>query len=102
MNAVRDQWTDDRLDDLNHRVDEGFNRNEREFQAVRWEMRTEFTAVRSEMREEFGAVRAEISGLRKELGGELAALNRTLIQIGIGGLITLMAGVVGAILTQLL
>jgi hypothetical protein len=109
MNAVRDQWTDDRLDDLNHRVDEGFKRNEREFQAVRLEMRTEFAAVRSEMKEEFVTVRAELGGLRQELSGEIgglrgefAALNRTLIQIGIGGLITLMAGVVGVILTQLL
>jgi hypothetical protein len=38
MESVRDAWTDERLDDLNHRVDEGFK-----------EMREEFRAARSEM-----------------------------------------------------
>ncbi len=38
MESVRDAWTDERLDDLNHRVDDGFR-----------EMRTEFRAVRGEM-----------------------------------------------------
>ena len=38
MEAVRDKWTDERLDDLNKKVDDGFT-----------EMRTEFRAVRSEM-----------------------------------------------------
>ena len=112
MNAVRDQWTDERLDDLNHRVDEGFTRNEREFQAVRLEMRTEFAAVRSEMREEFGAVRSEIreeiGGLRAEFKGELggvrgeiAALNRTLTQIAAGGFIAVLVGFLGFLATQL-
>ena len=35
MEPVREAWTDERLDDLNHRVDDGFR-----------EMRTEFRAVR--------------------------------------------------------
>ncbi|MBA3866851.1 MAG: hypothetical protein H0X42_11000 [Solirubrobacterales bacterium] len=38
MEAMREAWTDERLDDLNHRVDEGFR-----------EMRVEFRAVRAEM-----------------------------------------------------
>jgi hypothetical protein len=38
MDGVREAWTDERLDDLNHRVDDGFK-----------EMRTEFRAVRGEM-----------------------------------------------------
>lgn len=38
MEAVREKWTDERLDDLNTRVDDGFG-----------EMRTEFRAVRAEM-----------------------------------------------------
>lgn len=37
MEAVRETWTDERLDDLNHRVDHGFQ-----------EMRAEFRAERSE------------------------------------------------------
>jgi hypothetical protein len=38
MESVREAWTDERLDDLNHRVDDGFG-----------EMRTEFRAVRGEL-----------------------------------------------------
>lgn len=40
---AREAWTDERLDDLNHRVDEGFK----------------------EMREEFGAVRGELGALTR-------------------------------------
>lgn len=38
MEGVREAWTDDRLDDLNHRVDEGFREMREEFRAVRGEM----------------------------------------------------------------
>ncbi|HEV7483632.1 MAG TPA: hypothetical protein VGO13_11100 [Solirubrobacterales bacterium] len=31
METVRDVWTDERLDDLNHRVDSGFKEVSREF-----------------------------------------------------------------------
>jgi hypothetical protein len=89
---AREAWTDERLDDLTARVDEGFNRTEREFQAVRLEMRTEFQAVRGEMKEEFGSTR-----------GEIAALQRTLIQVAFAAAGTLFAGfaaVLAAVLTQ--
>jgi hypothetical protein len=35
---ARDSWTDERLDDLNHRVDEGFTEMRAEFRSVRGEM----------------------------------------------------------------
>jgi hypothetical protein len=97
MEAVRDAWTDPRLDDLNHRVDRGFEEVGREFQAVRLEMRTEFAAVRSEMATEFGSVRGEIVGLR----GEIAAMNRTLIQVGAGFMVTIFVGFAATIATVL-
>jgi hypothetical protein len=34
---ARDAWTDNRLDDLNHRVDEGFRDMREEFRAMRGE-----------------------------------------------------------------
>jgi hypothetical protein len=77
MEAVRDAWTDDRLDDLNHRVDEGFKEMRAEFRAVRLESRTEFTGVR----------------------GEIAALHRTILQLFGGMLATMVVGFL-AILTQ--
>jgi hypothetical protein len=45
MEAMRESWTDDRLDDLNGKVD-----------ALRVEMKTEFAAVRSEMDGRFDKV----------------------------------------------
>ncbi|HET6997378.1 MAG TPA: hypothetical protein VFI03_02225 [Solirubrobacterales bacterium] len=92
MEAMRDLWTDERLDDLNHRVDSGFTEVSGEFKALRLEMRTEFVAVRSEMATEFGAVRSE-----------MAAVNRTMLQIVLGGFATMLvgfAGTIAAILTQ--
>jgi hypothetical protein len=97
MAAVRDVWTDERLDDLNHRVDSGFAEVSREFQALRLEMRTEFAAVRSEMVSEFGSVRGEITGLR----AEMAAMNRALIQVGAGFMATMFVGFAATIATVL-
>lgn len=123
---AREAWTDERLDDLTHRVDEGFKRNEREFQAVRLEMRTEFAAVRTELREEISGVRAElkseiggvraelkseIGGVREEIGGvreemaglrgEMLALHRMLTRVAVGGCATLVVALLGLTATQL-
>jgi len=79
MASVRELWTDERLDDLNHRVDRGFEETKAEFRAVRLEMRTEFAAVRSEM----------------------AALHRTTMQIVLGGFGLMLVGFAGTIATIL-
>jgi hypothetical protein len=34
MSAMREKWTDERLDDLNHRVGLGFERVDRRFDSV--------------------------------------------------------------------
>lgn len=86
MDSVREQWTDERLDDLKGEVG-----------TLRAEMRDEFRAVRAEMKEEFRAVRAEVESLRLEMHAGFAALQRTMIQFG--GL--LIAALIGLIATQL-
>jgi hypothetical protein len=96
---ARDMWTDERLDDLNHRVDSGFSEVSREFQAVRLEMRTEFAAIRSEMKTEFAAVRTEIGTTRSELSGQVAAQNRMMIQLFGGMFATMVVGFLGTIAT---
>jgi predicted nuclease with TOPRIM domain len=54
MEAMRESWTDERLDDLNGKVD-----------AVRLEMKTDFAAVRSEMGERFDKVDARFERMEK-------------------------------------
>ena len=67
---AREEWTDERLDDLNHRVDEGFK-----------EMRTEFRAVRSEIQGEFRALRSEMQSESQALRNEFSAFTRTVTQV---------------------
>jgi hypothetical protein len=88
MATVRELWSDERLDDLNHRVDRGFEGVGREFQTLRMEMRTEFTAVRSEMQAEFRAVRAEA-----------VEMHRTMLQTILGGFGVMLVGFAGTIAT---
>ena len=83
---ARDAWTDDRLDDLNHRVDEGFT-----------EMRAEFRATRQEMREEIGGLRAEMKQDMGEVRSEIAALNRTIHQFMFAMVGTVFLGFCGTI-----
>lgn len=68
---AREAWTDNRLDDLNRKVDE----------------------VRAEMREEFRGVRGEMAELRAEIG----AFNRTVIQFAWGVVCAIFLGFMGTI-----
>lgn len=86
METVREQWTDERLDDLKGEVG-----------TLRSEMRDEFRAVRTEMRDEFRAVREEMGSLRNEMHVGFKSLHRTMIQFG--GV--LIAALIGLIATQL-
>jgi hypothetical protein len=86
MDAVREQWTDERLDDLKGEV-----------ATLRAEIRDEFRAVRSEMKDEFRAVRSEIGSLRVEMHAGFDSLHRTMIQFGA----LLIVALVGLIATQL-
>ncbi len=104
MEAMREAWTDERLDDLTHRVDLGFTDTKREFQAVRLEMRTEFQAFRSEMRAEFAAVRSEASAEFQAVRSEAAAMHRTLLQVILGGFALMLVGfatTIATVLTQI-
>jgi hypothetical protein len=78
---AREAWTDERLDDLNQRVDGGFK----------------------EMREEFRALRTEIGEELRGINGEIAATNRVMAQLawGMTGAILIgFLGTIAAILTQ--
>jgi hypothetical protein len=75
MEAMRKSWTDERLDDMNDRMGDGFRR-----------------------------VDEDIRGLRTEMNNRFDALQRTLLQVG-GGVIIALIGLIGVqlglIVTQL-
>jgi uncharacterized coiled-coil DUF342 family protein len=70
----REKWTDERLDDLNKKVDDGFTRVDGEIRELRKEMNTRFDKLKESMDARFDA------------------LNRNLI----GGLFVLVAAVIGS------
>jgi hypothetical protein len=75
MELMRSTWTDSRLDDLNGRV----------------------TEIRDDVRDLRGEMHAEF----REVGGEIGALKRIIIQIGWSLVGTLLVGMLGLIATQL-
>lgn len=70
----REKWTDERLDDLNKKVDGGFA-------DTKAEMREGFADVRAEMREGFARLHADIR-----------ATNRNMI----AGLVAIVAAIIGS------
>ncbi len=71
MASMRQNWTDERLDDLNSKVDRGFERIDADLRAHR----SEFAALRSEMKAGF------------------EGMYRLMIQLG-GGMIVALIGLV--------
>ena len=79
---ARDSWTNERLDDLNTKVDGGFG-----------DLRTECRAIRADMQSEFQALRGEMGALR----GEFSAFTRTVTQVLWAIVGTIFLGFMGTI-----
>jgi hypothetical protein len=62
MDAMREAWTDERLDDLNHRMDWGFTEVQSEFRALRSEMSAMNRALTQSMLAGFGAMIVGFAG----------------------------------------
>lgn len=56
MKSMRESGTDERLDDLNHKVGAGFDRVDADIRGLRVETRTEFVALRGEMKSGFDRI----------------------------------------------
>lgn len=82
MEAMREKWTDERLDDMNTRMGEGFTR----------------------LDEDMRQVRSEIAGVRGEMNTRFEATHRLIIQVGAGLFGTMAIGfaslIVAMIFTQ--
>jgi hypothetical protein len=111
---VRETWTDQRLDDLNKKVDNGFARidadlrelraeisgmrkeNQQEFLKLRDEIKGEGFTLRGEIKGEGlalrGEIKNEVGGLRAEMNARFDAMNRNFL----AGLIAVIAAVLGS------
>ena len=85
MEAMRQSWSDDRLDDLNHRVDEGFARVDERF--AQMEARMDAQADRLDAK--FDASRHGTSACRcrrtpHQLNSRFDAMQQTMMRVGAG------------------
>lgn len=83
---AREAWTDNRLDDLNQRVTNLDRRMEAGF---------------AEMRAEFRAMRTEMAEFRAQTQTEFAAQHRATVQLFGGMIVALIVGFLGTIATIL-
>jgi hypothetical protein len=63
MEAMRVSWTDERLDDLSHRMDQGFDRVDADLRELRTEMNTRFDALQRTLILATGGMIAALIGL---------------------------------------
>jgi hypothetical protein len=87
VDAMREAWTDERLDDLNERVtelgrrmDDGFNRIHEDIRLLDAKIDSKVDGLRLESKSEFAAVRSE-----------LASLHRLMVQLTGGVIFTIVA-----------
>jgi hypothetical protein len=104
MEAMRVNWTDDRLGDRFDHVDERFDRVETHLRDLREDMNRDFARVDADMNRGFARVDANARDLRTEmnerfdrLDARFDAMQRTLFLAAAG----IVAALIGLIATQL-
>lgn len=89
MEAMREAWTDERLDDLTRRMDRGFDRVDADL----W-------ALNARLDRGLDSVQGRIDGVERRIDGMQAAmdsLQRTMLQVGVG-LIAALVGVMASVI----
>ncbi|HEX5928605.1 MAG TPA: hypothetical protein VFY48_04350 [Solirubrobacterales bacterium] len=89
MELMRESWTDERLDDLNDRVSEGFRQNDERFGRVEGEIRD----LRAEMNARFERVDSRLDSIQRTLA--IGAITLT------GGMLAGFAAITALIATQI-
>lgn len=86
MEAVRERWTDDRMDDLNHKVDELGRRMDDGFRGLRMEMNARFERVDAR----FEVMEARFDAMQRTMVHGFIALSAAIVA-GFGGMAGLIA-----------
>lgn len=87
VHPQRSTWTDERLDDLNQSMRDGFARTDAELRALRQETREGLDRLSTEMREGMDQLSGEMRGGFTRNDDRFDALQRALI-IAMAGLVT--------------
>lgn len=90
VERARAGWSDERLDDLARRMEDGFNRVDGDLRSLR-----------TDVSEDLRSLRTEIGELRSEMSIRIDALQRTMVQLGGGMIAAFLAGFLGLIAVQL-
>ncbi|HEU4905652.1 MAG TPA: hypothetical protein VFT19_05995 [Solirubrobacterales bacterium] len=118
MEAMRESWTDDRLDDLSTHIDQRFDQVDQRFKQVdrrfdqidrRFELIDQrfeqvdrrFERIEDAIKEQGKELNGKIETLRDDLYGELISIHKTIARIGWAGMTALIAAAVGALATVL-
>lgn len=86
MPAPRETWTDERLDDLNKKVDDGFH-----------EVRAEIRQFRTEVGARFDAVDGRFNAVESRFDAKFDAMQRLIIRVSAGLFGTMVIGFLGVI-----
>lgn len=97
MEAMRESWTDERLDDFRAETGRRFDEVDRRFD----EVDRRFEGLERRMEAGFHRVDHRIDDLTREVNARFDALNRTLLQVGTGLVGAVIVGFLGLIATQL-
>jgi hypothetical protein len=90
MPAPRETWTDERLDDLATKTDNGFA-----------DVRIEIRALRTDTQGMGTELRAEIQGMRAETNARFDCMQRLILQVGAAMFGTMLIGFLSVIATFL-
>jgi hypothetical protein len=93
MTMARDSWTDERLDDLNTKVDRGFARVDERFA----QLEARFNRFEAQVDTRFNRFEGQVDARLLAIETGIASLNRSLL----GGMFVIVAALIGIIATQL-
>jgi Mg2+ and Co2+ transporter CorA len=87
---AREKWSDERLDDLNARMEKGFDEVKGEIRDVKGEV----SELRKEMNDRFNSVDARFDSMSARFDARFDSIQRTMVM----GFVSMSATIVGALL----